>query len=310
MDLHLPLGCLIAVAGVSGSGKSSLIMDTLCPALAVAMRQSGGHPLPHAGIAGIGQIDKLISIDQSPIGRSHRSNPATFTGAFNLIRALFAKTPAARARGFGAARFSFNRPGGRCEACMGEGSIRIDMHFLADVHAPCEACGGKRFNRETLEVTFKGRDISRVLDMTVDEACAFFGAISDVARKLETLRRAGLGYLRLGQPADTLSGGEAQRLKLAAELARKAGPKTLYLLDEPTTGLHFADVQVLLDNLFALRDHGHTVLVVEHQLNVLRCADWLIELGPGGGPHGGHIIAQGPPETIAAANTPTGKYLR
>ena len=309
VDMRLPLGCLVAIAGVSGSGKSSLVMDTLCPALNILLNRGQGNPLPHAGIDGAGQLDKLIPIDQSPIGRSHRSNPATFTGAFDLIRALFAKTPAARTRGFGPSRFSFNRPGGRCEACQGEGSMRINMHFLADVHAPCEACAGKRFNRETLEVTFKGRNISQVLDMTIDEACTFFGAVSDVARRLESLRRAGLGYLRLGQPADTLSGGEAQRLKLAAELARKAGPRTLYLLDEPTTGLHFADIQVLLDNLFALRNHGHTVVVVEHQIDVLRCADWVIELGPGGGPDGGTIIAEGTPDELATMDTPTGRFL-
>jgi excinuclease ABC subunit A len=265
--------------------------------------------LDFESLEGVSQIDKLIPIDQSPIGRSQRSNPATFTGAFDLIRSLFSQTPAARARGYTSARFSFNRPGGRCETCQGQGSQRVDMHFLADVEIPCESCAGRRFNRETLEVTFKGRDISKVLDLTVDEARDFFGAISDVARKLESLRRAGLGYLRLGQPCDTLSGGEAQRLKLAAELARKAGPRTLYLLDEPTTGLHFADIQVLLDNLFALRDQGHTVLVVEHQLDVIRLADWVIELGPEGGPGGGRIIAAGPPEVLAAIGTPTGKYL-
>jgi excinuclease ABC subunit A len=309
VDLSIPLGCLVAVAGVSGSGKSTLIMDTLCPALSNRLGQGGSAPLDFESLEGVSQIDKLIPIDQSPIGRSQRSNPATFTGAFDLIRSLFSQTPAARARGYTSARFSFNRPGGRCETCQGQGSQRVDMHFLADVEIPCESCAGRRFNRETLEVTFKGRDISKVLDLTVDEARDFFGAISDVARKLESLRRAGLGYLRLGQPCDTLSGGEAQRLKLAAELARKAGPRTLYLLDEPTTGLHFADIQVLLDNLFALRDQGHTVLVVEHQLDVIRLADWVIELGPEGGPGGGRIIAAGPPEVLAAIGTPTGKYL-
>lgn len=309
VDLEIPLGCLVAVAGVSGSGKSTLVMDTLCPALSNRLGQGGGAPLEFTTLEGVSQIDKLIPIDQSAIGRSQRSNPATFTGAFDLIRSLFAQTPAARARGYTAARFSFNRPGGRCETCQGQGSQRVDMHFLADVEIPCESCGGRRFNRETLEVTFKGHDIARVLDLTVDEARDFFGAISDVARKLESLRRAGLGYLRLGQPCDTLSGGEAQRLKLAAELARKAGPRTLYLLDEPTTGLHFADIQLLLDNLFALRDQGHTVLVVEHQLDVIRLADWVIELGPDGGPEGGSIIAAGPPEKLIQAGTPTGKYL-
>lgn len=309
VDLSIPLGCLVAVAGVSGSGKSTLIMDTLSRALSNRLGQGGPAPLDFDLLEGAGQIDKLIPIDQSPIGRSQRSNPATFTGAFDLIRALFAQTPAARARGYTSARFSFNRPGGRCETCQGQGCQRVDMHFLADVDIPCESCRGRRFNRETLEVTFKGHDISRVLDLTVDEAREFFGAISDVARKLESLRRAGLGYLRLGQPCDTLSGGEAQRLKLASELARKSGQRTLYLLDEPTTGLHFEDIQVLLDNLFALRDQGHGVLVVEHQLDVIRCADWVIELGPGGGPAGGEIIAAGPPESLIRAATPTGKHL-
>ena len=309
VDLRIPLGALVAVAGVSGSGKSSLVDDTLRPALARVLHAATGSPLPFDRLEGIGQIDKLIAIDQSPLARSGRSNPATYCGAFDRIRALFAATPLARARGYPATRFSFNRPGGRCEACLGEGTVSIDMQFLADLQAPCEACGGRRFNRETLEVAFKGHTIADVLEMTVDEAMDFFGRVSEVARRLESLRRAGLGYLRLGQPADTLSGGEAQRLKLAAELARKPGSHTLYLLDEPTTGLHPADVQLLLDNLVALRDQGHTVLVVEHHPDLLRCCDWIIELGPGGGPAGGRIVAEGPPPRLAAGNSPTAPYL-
>jgi len=311
IDLRIPLGCLVAVAGVSGSGKSSLIADTLQPALAGLLHGARAMPLPFDTLHGVEGVDKIIAIDQSPLSRSRRSNPATYSGAFQPIRAPFAATPTARARGYGVGRFSFNRPGGRCEACQGEGSIRLDMQFMADIHAPCESCGGRRFNRETLEITFKGRSIAEVLEMTIDEAVAFFGKISDVARKLESLRRAGLGYLTLGQPAATLSGGEAQRLKLASELARRPGDHTIYLLDEPTTGLHPADIQVLVNNLFALRDQGHTVLVVEHDPDVLRCADWIVELGPGGGPDGGQIIAEGPPAKIAGTkNSPTAPWLR
>jgi len=311
VDIHLPLGHFIGIAGVSGSGKSTLINDTLRPALGHALKTGIRElPLAHDSLKGFEAIEKVITIDQSPIGRSPRSNPATYSKAFDEIRRLFARLPEARRRGYDAGRFSFNRPGGRCEACMGDGAIRIDMHFLGNVFTPCEACNGYRYNRETLEVLYKGKTIADVLDMTIEEACHFFGKVSNVARCLESLRRAGLGYLRLGQPANTLSGGEAQRLKLATELAKRSSGHTLYLLDEPTTGLHFHDIQNLLNNLFALRDNDNTVVVIEHNLDVLGCCDWIIELGPEGGNEGGYLVAEGPPHSIAANTTsPTGKYL-
>jgi excinuclease ABC subunit A len=305
-----PLHCFTAVTGPSGSGKSTLIESILMRALMRHFHQSKAEPGAHSHLSGLRQIDKVIIIDQEPIGRSPRSNPATFTGLFTPMRELFAKLPAARQRGYDAGRFSFNTPGGRCEKCQGDGQLKIDMHFLADIYVTCDHCQGRRYNSETLEVTFRGRNIAEVLEMTISEAHSFFGKNPVISPKLQCLEATGLGYLKLGQPANTLSGGEAQRIKLAAELSKRSAQHTLYLLDEPTTGLHFADIQKLLEVLFSLRDAGHSIIVIEHNLDVIRNADWIIDLGPGGGPHGGQIVACGPPETIMPhPHSLTGKHL-
>lgn len=311
LDVSIPLGRLVSICGPSGSGKSTLADDILRRALARHFHGSGETPGAHTGIEGLELIEKLVVADQSPIGRSPRSNPATFTGAFDLIRDLFSKIPLSKQRGYNAGRFSFNAAGGRCERCQGNGRLKIEMHFLPDAWVPCPACNGKRFNRETLEVTYKGKSISDVLDLQVSEALAFFRPIPKLRAILAVLDELGLGYLKLGQAANTLSGGEAQRLKLAVELARPQAPHTLYLFDEPTTGLHFGDVRRLLDAFIGLRDAGHSVLVVEHHLDVIAAADWVIELGPKGGAGGGLLVAEGPPETIRSVNdSPTGKALR
>ncbi len=310
LDVSIPLGRFVVLTGPSGSGKSTLADDILRRALARHFNGSGEAPGEHDAIEGIGHVGKCVVADQSPIGRSPRSNPATFTGIFDLVRELFTKLPLAKQRGYGASRFSFNAAGGRCERCQGNGRLKIEMHFLPDAWVPCPACQGRRFNRETLEVTYKGKSISDVLNLAVSDARAFFRPIPKIHHILEILEDLGLGYLQLGQPANTLSGGEAQRLKLAVELARPEAPHTLYLFDEPTTGLHFGDVARLLTALFRLRDAGHTVLVVEHHLDVIAAADWVIELGPGGGIHGGTLVAEGEPRKIRGnKNSPTGKAL-
>ncbi len=306
-----PIGLLTCVSGPSGSGKSTLVNRVLMRALLRHFYHSKDEPGKHESITGLDAFDKVVLIDQSPIGRSPRSNPATYTGAFGPIRELFSQLPLARVRGYDVGRFSFNTPGGRCEKCQGDGQIKIDMHFLADVYVTCDHCHGKRYNAETLEITFKGRNIAEVLEMTVSEAARFFGKASAIAAKVITMEECGLGYIRLGQAGNTLSGGEAQRIKLAAELSRKATGHTLYVLDEPTTGLHFADIQTLLQVLFRLRDAGNTLIVIEHHLDVIRCADWVIDLGPGGGNEGGYIVASGvPKEVMLVAESPTGKFLR
>ena len=311
IDVRIPLGTLACVTGVSGSGKSTLVDDILRKALFRRFYRAKDRPGKHDGITGVEELDKVIVIDQSPIGRTPRSNPSTYTGAFNHIRTLFSQLPNARVRGYGPGRFSFNVKGGRCQRCQGDGIIRIEMHFLPDVYVTCEECGGRRYNRETLEITYKGRNIADVLDMTVDEAEEFFRAVPKVRNILQTLQDVGLGYIKLGQQATTLSGGEAQRVKLSAELAKKATGRTLYILDEPTSGLHFADVAKLLEVLFKLRDAGNTVLVIEHNLDVIKCADHIIDLGPEGGDAGGRIVAEGTPEEITAnAASYTGQSLR
>ncbi len=305
-----PAGCFTCVTGVSGSGKSTLVNDILRAALARDLNGAKDRPGAHDRIVGTEQFDKVVVIDQTPVGRTPRSNPATYSGALGPIRDLFSDLPSSRVRGYDASRFSFNAKGGRCEHCQGDGFIKIEMHFLADVYVECEVCRGKRYNRETLEITYKGKNIADVLDMTVDEASRFFRNIPALSTKLETLQDVGLGYLRLGQSATTLSGGEAQRLKLASELARRATGRTVYLLDEPTTGLHFADIHKLLEVLIKLRDAHNTLIVIEHNLEVIKCADWVIDLGPEGGGAGGQIIAEGTPEQIVANSaSPTGQYL-
>jgi excinuclease ABC subunit A len=310
VDLALPLGLLVCVTGVSGSGKSTLINDTLYAAIARTLYGSALEPAPHDSVSGIEALDKVISVDQSPIGRTPRSNPATYTGLFTPIRELFAGVPEARQRGYDAGRFSFNVKGGRCEACQGDGLIKVEMHFLADIYVPCDVCHGKRYNRETLEVRYKGRNIHEVLEMTVTQALEFFSAVPAIARKLQTLIDVGLGYVRLGQSATTLSGGEAQRVKLALELSKRDTGRTLYILDEPTTGLHFHDIKLLLEVLARLRDAGNTVVVIEHNLDVVKTADWVVDLGPEGGGDGGRIVAQGTPEQVAKApESHTGRYL-
>jgi excinuclease ABC subunit A len=311
IDVNIPLGVMTCVTGVSGSGKSTLVNDILYKALAQKFYFAKERPGRHRGIIGTENIDKIIIIDQSPIGRTPRSNPATYTGVFTPIRDLFAKLPSSKARGYLPGRFSFNVKGGRCEACRGDGIITIEMHFLPDVYVPCEVCHGKRFNSETLEITYKGKNVAQVLDMTVEEALAFFENIPRVRRQLQTLFDVGLGYIRLGQPATTLSGGEAQRIKLSTELSKRSTGKTLYILDEPTTGLHFADIQKLLDMLSLLVDAGNSVVVIEHNLDVIKVADHIIDLGPEGGDNGGRIIAEGTPEKVAKIEgSYTGHYLK
>ncbi len=311
VDLALPLGLFVCVTGVSGSGKSTLINDTLYAAVARELYGSVHEPAAHDSIKGLEFFDKAISVDQSPIGRTPRSNPATYTALFTPIRELFAGVPMARERGYGPGRFSFNVKGGRCEACQGDGVIKVEMHFLPDIYVPCDTCRGKRYNRETLEVQFKGKNIHEVLQMTVQAAHEFFNAVPAVERKLQTLLEVGLGYIQLGQPATTLSGGEAQRVKLSLELSKRDTGRTLYILDEPTTGLHFKDIDLLLSVLHRLRDAGNTVVVIEHNLDVIKTADWVIDLGPEGGDGGGRIIAQGTPEDVAAMDASfTGQYLR
>jgi excinuclease ABC subunit A len=311
IDASFPLGCLTCVTGVSGSGKSTLVDDILRRALFRHFYNSKDKPGAHKAIRGLEQIDKAVVIDQSPIGRTPRSNPVTYTGAFTPIRELFAQLPAARVRGYDAGRFSFNVKGGRCENCEGGGLIKIEMHFLPDVYVECEVCRGKRYNRETLEITYKGKNIADVLDLTVDEAARFFRNVPTIAEKLNSLLDVGLGYLRLGQAGTTLSGGEAQRVKLATELAKKATGRTVYILDEPTTGLHFADIEKLLEVLMKLRNAGNTIVVIEHNLEMIKCADWIIDLGPEGGEHGGAVVGSGPPERVATIPAShTGQYLR
>ena len=311
MDARIPLGTFTCVTGVSGSGKSTLVDDILRRALFRKFYGSKEIPGAHRALKGFENLDKVIVIDQAPIGRTPRSNPATYTGMFNHIRDLFARLPAARIRGYAPGRFSFNVKGGRCEKCEGDGLLKIEMNFLPPVYVTCEACGGSRYNRETLEISYKGMNIADVLAMTVDEAVTFFRAVPKIYEPLLTLAEVGLGYIGLGQAATTLSAGEAQRVKLAAELSRRATGKTLYILDEPTTGLHFHDVAKLLEVLFKLRATGNTLLVIEHNLDVIKTADWVIDLGPEGGEAGGKIVAEGTPEAVAQ-NTKsfTGQYLR
>jgi excinuclease ABC subunit A len=310
ITVRFPLGTFTTVTGVSGSGKSTLVNEVLYKAVAqqiYRLRPRAGH---HQAVEGIEHLDKVIDIDQSPIGRTPRSNPATYTGMFTAIRELFAQVPEARMRGYKPGRFSFNVKGGRCEACAGEGIIKIEMHFLPDVYVPCEVCKGKRYNREALEIRFKGKSIADVLEMTVSEALEFFGPVPSIHNKLRTLDEVGLGYIRLGQPATQLSGGEAQRVKLATELSKRSTGRTLYILDEPTTGLHFADVSHLLQVLNRLVDSGNTVIVIEHNLDVIKTADWLIDLGPEGGEGGGEVVAEGTPEEIARnPESFTGQFL-
>ncbi|MCW5506201.1 excinuclease ABC subunit UvrA, partial [Pseudomonas aeruginosa] len=312
VNLEIPVGLFTCITGVSGSGKSTLINNTLFPITATAL--NGATTLevaPYDSFDGLQHLDKVVDIDQSPIGRTPRSNPATYTGLFTPIRELFSGVPEARSRGYGPGRFSFNVKGGRCEACQGDGVIKVEMHFLPDIYVPCDVCKGKRYNRETLEIRYKGKSIHEVLEMTIEEAREFFDAVPALARKLQTLMDVGLSYIKLGQSATTLSGGEAQRVKLSRELSKRDTGKTLYILDEPTTGLHFADIQQLLDVLHRLRDHGNTVVVIEHNLDVIKTADWLVDLGPEGGSKGGQIIANGTPEQVAEmSQSHTGHFLK
>ncbi|MFZ0470461.1 MAG: excinuclease ABC subunit UvrA, partial [Thiogranum sp.] len=311
VELSIPVGLLSCVTGVSGSGKSTLINDTLYRIAAAELNGAATEPAPYAAVEGLDLFDKVVDIDQSPIGRTPRSNPATYTGLFTPIRELFAGTQEARSRGYKPGRFSFNVKGGRCEACQGDGVIKVEMHFLPDIYVPCDVCKGKRYNRETLDIRYKGRNIHEVLDLTVEDAAEFFSAIPVIARKLNTLLDVGLSYIKLGQNATTLSGGEAQRVKLSRELSKRDTGKTLYILDEPTTGLHFHDIGQLLKVLHRLRDHGNTVVVIEHNLDVIKTADWVIDLGPEGGNGGGEIIATGTPEEISGqAHSHTGHFLR
>jgi excinuclease ABC subunit A len=310
VNVNVPLGVLTCVTGVSGSGKSTLVNEVLFKAVANKLHRARQRPGAHTAVLGLDQIDKIIQIDQSPIGRTPRSNPATYTGLFDTIRDLFSKTQEARARGYKPGRFSFNVKGGRCEVCRGDGQIKIEMHFLPDVYVPCEQCHGKRYNKETLDIRFKGKSIADVLEMPVEEALEFFQHIPKIRRRLSTLNDVGLGYIRLGQPATTLSGGEAQRVKLATELSKLATGSTLYILDEPTTGLHFADVQRLLEVLHRLVDQGNSVVVIEHNLDVVKTADRLIDMGPEGGEEGGTVVAQGTPEEVAGTpGSYTGSFL-
>jgi excinuclease ABC subunit A len=310
VDVEIPLGLLTCVTGVSGSGKSTLINDTLHHAVAQHLYGSNAEPAEHKDIQGLEHFDKVINVDQSPIGRTPRSNPATYTGLFTPIRELFAGVPAARERGYEAGRFSFNVRGGRCETCEGDGVLKVEMHFLPDVYVPCDVCHGKRYNRETLDIRYKGKNIHEVLSMTIEQAHEFFEAVPTVKRKLKTLLDVGLGYVKLGQSATTLSGGEAQRVKLSLELSKRDTGRTLYILDEPTTGLHFHDIQLLLKVIHTLKKHGNTIVIIEHNLDVIKTADWIIDLGPEGGGGGGEIIAVGTPENVAkVAKSYTGKYL-
>ena len=310
IDVSLPLGVFCCVTGVSGSGKSSLVNEILHKHLAKTLNRAKTRAGKFASMEGVEQLDKIICIDQSPIGRTPRSNPATYTGMFDLIRKLFAVTPEAKAKGYKENRFSFNVKGGRCEACSGDGLVKIEMHFLPDVYVPCDVCKGARYNRETLEVRYKGKNIHEVLEMTVEEALGFFENHEPILRKLQTLYDVGLGYIKLGQPSTQLSGGEAQRIKLATELSRRGTGRTIYLLDEPTTGLHVADVERLVGVLHRLVDAGNSVLVIEHNLDVIKTADHLIDLGPEGGDGGGTVVAQGTPEEVSAVEgSYTGRYL-
>lgn len=311
VNVNIPLGTFTCVTGVSGGGKSSLIIETLYKAIAKKLNNNRNHPGPHDRIEGIEWLDKIVDIDQSPIGRTPRSNPATYTGAFTPIREWFAGLPDAKARGYKSGRFSFNVKGGRCEACKGDGVIKIEMHFLPDVYVQCDVCNGDRYNRETLEIKFKDKSITDVLNMTVDEAAVFFKAVPNVREKFETLQQVGLGYIHVGQQATTLSGGEAQRVKLAKELSRRATGRTLYILDEPTTGLHFEDVRKLMEVLHALVNTGNSVLVIEHNLEVIKTADWVVDMGPDGGDAGGYLVAEGTPEEVAKVKESyTGQYLK
>jgi excinuclease ABC subunit A len=310
IDVDLPIGCFVCVSGVSGSGKSTLVNDILYRALMREIYSSKSPPGLHKSVQGIEHLDKVINIDQSPIGRTPRSNAATYTGVFDHIRKLFAQTSESKVRGYQPGRFSFNVKGGRCEACSGDGTIKIEMHFLPDVYVPCEVCKGARYNRDTLDIQFKGKNIAEVLDLSCEEALEFFTNHPPIARHLQTLVDVGLGYIRLGQPAPTLSGGEAQRVKLASELAKRSTGHTIYILDEPTTGLHFEDIRKLLAVLGRLVDQGNTVVVIEHNLDVIKTADWVIDLGPEGGSGGGTVVVEGPPELVA--KTPesyTGQFL-
>jgi excinuclease ABC subunit A len=311
IDVSFPLGCLVAVTGVSGSGKSTLVNDILLRSLAQHLHRAKTLPGRHRKVEGVQFLDKVVDVDQAPIGRTPRSNPATYTGVFDHIRKLFAQTAEAKVRGYQPGRFSFNVRGGRCEACAGDGTIKIEMHFLPDVYVPCEICHGARYNRDTLEITFRGKTIADVLDLSCEEALEFFAKQPPIARHMQTLFDVGLGYVRLGQPAPTLSGGEAQRVKLASELSRRPTGHTLYVLDEPTTGLHFEDTRRLLEVLGRLVDQGNTVVVIEHNLDVIKTADWIIDLGPEGGNKGGNVVAEGTPEQVAkTAGSYTGEVLK
>ena len=311
VDVEFPLGKLILVTGVSGSGKSTLINETLQPILSQHFYHSLKAPMPYDSIEGLEYIDKVVNVDQSPIGRTPRSNPATYTGVFSDIRSLFVNLPEAKIRGYKPGRFSFNVKGGRCETCGGNGYKTIEMNFLPDIQVPCEECHGKRYNRETLEVRYKGKSIADVLDMTINQAVEFFENVPDILRKIKTIQEVGLGYIKLGQPSTTLSGGESQRVKLATELSKKDTGKTLYILDEPTTGLHFEDIRILMDVLQKLVDRGNTVIIIEHNLDVIKLADWIIDIGPEGGRKGGQVLSTGTPEEVAKSKKGyTPKFLK
>jgi excinuclease ABC subunit A len=311
VDVGFPLGVFTCITGVSGSGKSTLVNEILYKALWKRLVDTRTLPGEHDGLDGAEHVHKVVNIDQSPIGRTPRSNPATYTDLFTHVRELYSLTPEAKVRGYKPGRFSFNVRGGRCETCRGDGQIKIEMHFLPDVYVPCETCHGRRYNRETLEVRFKGKSIADVLEMSVEEALEFFAKIPKIRRRLQTLHDVGLDYIKLGQPATTLSGGEAQRVKLASELSKIATGRTLYILDEPTTGLHFADIEKLLEVLQRLVDNGNTVIVIEHNLDVIKQADWIVDLGPEGGEEGGEVIAAGTPEEVAEVDDSyTGQFLR